>query len=372
MRTILFIIQKEFTQIFRNRTMLPVIFVVPIVQLIILVNAATMEIKNMEVAIVDKDLSSMSRKLNSKFTSSPFFKVKAFTQSMDEAEAMVQNDDVQLIIQIPSGFERNLVRENKADIQILTNAIDGMLAGVSQAYIINIVADYNNEVRADWFGIADNPQPGYFNIIPKYWYNPQLNYKIFMVPAVLVLIVTIIGMFLTALNLVREKELGTIEQINVTPIKKYQFVIGKLVPFWVIALFDMSFGLLIGKLLFNIPIAGSLTLLFLVCGVYLIMVLGLGLYLSTLVNTQQQAMFVAFFFLIVFVMMSGVFTSVQSMPEWAKIVNTINPIAYFMKLVRMILLKGSEFKHIWKDLSIMVVYGIASLSLAVWKYKKVA
>ncbi|MBN1182608.1 MAG: ABC transporter permease [Bacteroidales bacterium] len=372
MRTILFIIQKEFTQIFRNRTMLPVIFIVPVVQLIILVNAATMEIKNIEVAIVDKDLSSMSRKLCSKFTSSPFFKVKAFTQSMEEAKSMVQSDEAQLILHIPAGFEKTLIRENKSDIQILINAIDGMVAGVSQAYIINIAAGYNNEVRAEWYGIADNSLSGSFKIIPKFWYNPQLNYKIFMVPAVLVLIVTIIGMFLTALNLVREKELGTIEQINVTPIMKYQFIIGKLVPFWIIALFDMSFGLLIGKLLFNIPIVGSIGLLFLVCGIYLIMVLGLGLYLSTLVNTQQQAMFVAFFFLIVFVMMSGVFTSVQSMPEWAKILNTVNPIAYFMKLVRMILLKGSEFKHIWKDLSIMVIYGIASLSLAVWRYRKVA
>lgn len=373
MRTILFIIQKEFTQIFRNRTMLPIIFILPIVQLIILVNAATMEIKNCKMVVVDHDLSTTSGQLIAKFEASPFFIVTRHSSSLKDAERGIKENKETVIFHFPGGFERKLVRENKAEMQILINAIDGMTAGVTQAYIANILGDYNKEIVVKWMGKQTGVGVGKrIQIIPSYWYNPQLNYKIFMVPAVLVLLVTIIGMFLTALNLVREKEMGTIEQINVTPIKKYQFIIGKLVPFWCIAFIELIIGLIIGLLLFKIPIVGSVPLLLLVCTIYLIMVLGMGLFLSTLVDTQQQAMFISFFFMIVFVMMSGIFTSVESMPDWAQVVNKINPIAYFMKLIRMILLKGSQFKHIVRELTIMLGYGIAILMLAVWRYRKVA
>jgi ABC-2 type transport system permease protein len=210
------------------------------------------------------------------------------------------------------------------------------------------------------------------SVTSSFWYNPQLNYKTFMVPAVLVFLVTIIGMFLSALNLVREKELGTIEQINVTPIKKYQFIAGKLIPFWIIALFELAFGLTLGKILFDIPIVGNVGLVFAVASVYLLVVLGIGLFISTLVDTQQQAMFVSFFFMLVFIMMSGVFTSAECMPDWAQKMNYVNPIYYFIRVIRMILLKGSEFHDILKEFFILLAYAWFVLSLAVWRYRKVA
>jgi ABC-2 type transport system permease protein len=193
-----------------------------------------------------------------------------------------------------------------------------------------------------------------------------------MVPAILVILVTIMGMLLASLNIVREKEMGTIEQINVTPIKKIHFVIGKLVPFWIIALFMLSFGLTIGKLIFDVPMVGNLGLLFVVACIYLLIVQGWGLLISNSANTQQQAMFVSFFFMIVFIMMSGIFTPTESMPQWAHVMNYINPIAYFMKLIRMILLKGSTLTDIYKDLLIMLGYGIGMISLAVVRYRKVS
>lgn len=374
MRTIFYIIQKEFIQIFRNRTMLPIIFIVPIVQLIVLVNAATLEMKQINMCVVDKDLSSTSRQMISKFQGSPFYHIKGAVFSFKEAESMLKKDEVDIILNIPQNFERTLVREGKSKIQIIVNAINGTAAGISNVYTTQILTGFNREIIQEWSTLlpSGTVAPKTIQTTTSFWYNPELNYKSFMVPAVLVLLVTIIGMFLSSMNLVREKELGTIEQINVTPIKKYQFIVGKLVPFLILALLELSFGLTVGKLLFNIPIVGNVAVLFLTAIVYLLVVLGLGLFLSTIAETQQQAMFVTYFFMIVFMMMSGVFTAVENMPDWAQKFNLINPIAYFMRAVRMILLKGSGIKDIAFELSALGIYAVLTLTLAVNRYKKVA
>ncbi|HYX06019.1 MAG TPA: ABC transporter permease [Bacteroidales bacterium] len=373
MRTILFIIQKEFLQIFRNRTMLPIIFVLPVVQLIILVNAATLEMKSIEMVMVDKDLSDMSRGLTGKFDGSPFFNLVPGTFSLEQAENMMKENKCDMILHIPAGFEKKMVRENNSSIQVLINAINGTVAGISNYYAMGIISSYNRNLIASWYKVQtdEHLQPT-INIIPEYWYNPELDYKTFMVPAVLVILVTVIGAFLSGLNLVREKEMGTIEQINVTPIQKIHFLAGKLIPFWIIALFDLGLGLFIGKLLFNIPMVGSIFLLFGVAGIYLIAVLGLGLLLSTIAHTQQQAMLLSFFFMLIFIMMSGVFTSVETMPKWAQYMNIINPISYFMSIIRMILLKGSGLKDILGQVIHLLIYGIIILSLAILRYRKVA
>jgi ABC-2 type transport system permease protein len=374
MRTILYILQKEFIQVLRDKMMLPFIFIVPIIQLLILVNAATMEMKHINICIVDNDLSSTSREITSKFSGSPFFVLKSSTFSLDEAQTALKKDNVDVILNIPANFERNLVRDNKSKVQLLINAINGASAGLINAYSTNILNDYNKSVITEWLGVSPKgpTQIKSIALSSSFWFNPQLKYKNFMVPAVLVMLVTIMGMFLSSMNLVREKELGTIEQINVTPIKKYHFIAGKLLPFLLIALIELAFGLTIGKLIFNIPMVGNIGLVFLAAVIYLILILGFGLFLSTIANTQQQAMFVAFFFMIVFVMMSGIFTPVESMPVWAQKLNYINPIAYFMRIIRMILLKGSGLLDILNDFIALSIYAIAILSLAIWRYRKVA
>lgn len=375
MRTILYIIQKEFLQIFRNKSMLPIIFVIPIVQLIVLVNAATMEMKKINMYVVDNDMSATSRKLTGKFQSSPFYKIKKTSFDYNDAVSELLKDKADVILHIPANFERTMIRENKASLQLMVNAINGTSAGLINGYSSGIISDFNKSVLTEWLGITEKdntPIMKAISVQPQFWYNPQLNYKNYMVPAVLVMLVTIIGMSLSSMNLVREKEMGTIEQINVTPIKKYQFIAGKLIPFWIIALFELTFGLVVGKLLFNIPIVGNVGLIFLFASVYLLVILGFGLFLSTITQTQQQAMFLAFFSIMVFMMMSGVFTATETMPQWAQQVNYINPIMYFMRVVRMILLKGSSFGDIYKEFIAISVYAYIILSLAVWKYKKVA
>lgn len=373
MKTILHILRKEFLQVFRNRTMLPVIFVVPIVQLLILVNAATMEMKKIEIDIVDNDLSTTSHKLINKFSGSPFFEIKKVTFSVKEAEKDLLQNDSKMVLNIPAGFENSLFRENESELQLLIDAVNGMSAGLTNAYAQSVISDFNSDIineRGKNMIVSGTPKT--INFDNQFWYNPQLNFKYYMVPGILVILVSIIGMFLTALNIVREKETGTIEQINVTPIKKYQFITGKLLPFWIIALFDLAFGLFIGKLLFNVPMVGSLPLLFFFAGLYLIVVLGLGLLISTMAYSQQQVMFLAFFLMITFILMSGVFTPEESMPQWAQRINVINPFAYFMRVIRMILLKGAGLKEVYKEFVSIFIYGITILSLAVWRYRKIA
>lgn len=370
MRTIRYILQKEFRQIFRDKTMLPIIFVIPVVQLLVLAFAVTFEIKNINLVIVDQDHTVTSRALISKFSAPPFYTLKGFEPSYTLAIETLKEGRAQQVLIIPNGFEKDLVKDTRVSVKLITNAIDGSAAAIMSTYGVNIIMDFNKDLVVETLGGVDFRQP--FQVSYSFWFNPELNYTTYMVPGILVLLVTIIGMFLSSMNVVREKEIGTIEQINVSPIRKYQFIIGKLLPFWFIALFELAFGLALAKLIFNIPIVGSVWLIFAVASVYLLAVLGIGLFLSTLVNTQQQAMFLAWFFAVVFIMMSGLFTPIESMPHWAQQVDLINPIAYFIRIIRMIMLKGSQFSDISRPFLAIAVYAVISLSLAVWRYRKVS
>jgi len=370
MRILATLLVKEFKQIFRNRLMLPIIFVVPVVQMILLTYAASLEMKGISMAVVDQDYSQASRLLVSRFEGSPFFEISMAGSDYPEAADELTSDHVDVILHMQHGFEKRLYSEKETNLQLVVNAINATEAGLINAYCTQIITDFNAQVRAQWFGMEGSGMLSSLDVSPSYWYNPLLDFKIYMFSGILVIIVTLIGMLLTALNLVREKEMGTTEQINVTPIRKYQFIMAKLIPFMVIALFELAFGLLIGRLLFGLPIEGSLGLLFLFTCIYLLAVLGIGLFLSTISNTQQQLMFIAFFFMLTFILMSGVFTPAESMPPWAQKINLINPVAYFMKVIRMILLKGSEFSDIRREFFSLGLYAILILSLAITNYRK--
>jgi len=191
-----------------------------------------------------------------------------------------------------------------------------------------------------------------------------------MVPGIIVLLVTMITLFLSGMNIVREKEIGTLEQINVTPIKKSQFIIGKLFPFWVIGLGLLSIGLIIAKVLFNVPIIGNLGLMYLYTSIYILVILGIGLFISNFTDTQQQAMFISWFFMVIFILMSGLFTPIESMPKWAQIITEFNPIKYFVQVMRMVMLKGSGIIDILPQLLKTILYALIMNGLAVWSYKK--
>ena len=373
MRTIGFLLYKEFKQIFRNKALLPIIFAAPIIQLIILAYAANFEVKNLKLMVIDRDQSQVSQRLISKFEGSSYFQIAGSTFSNAEADKAMELDQADLIIEIPAHFERNLIRENKEKVQLTANAIDGVKGGLAVAYSSQVIGGFNREIQQTYLTRVSAelmPSPTRINIIDSYWFNPKMDYKTFMVPGILVLLVTMIGSFLTSMNIVREKELGTIEQINVTPIKKYQFILGKLIPFLVIALFELALGLTVAKILYNIPFLGSIPLLFGFAIVYLTVILGLGLFISTFTETQQQAMFISWFFMVVFLFLSGMFTAIENMPTWAQQITYLNPVRYFMEVIRMVMLKGSGLKDITEHLWILIGYSVFINGLAVWNYKK--
>lgn len=369
MRTVIFILQKEFRQIFRDKIMLPIIFIVPVVQLLILSYTATFEIKNTRIVIVDQDHSQASRELVFHFESSSFFKVVARQQNYQQASEWLQYGDADQLIVIEADFEKKIKTNQPAKVLLVTDAINGSAASLMNAYAQQVIQGFNKNLLAEQIPLQNKPIQ--LKAEPLFWYNPKLNYITYMVPGILVLLVTIIGFFLSGMNIVKEKEMGTIEQINVTPIKKWQFITGKLLPFWLIALFDLVFGLGIAKVVFNIPFLGSFPLLMGVAAVYLLVVLAMGLLVSNLSDTMQQSMFISWFFLVIFILMSGLFTPIESMPEWAQWFNKINPIAYFITINRMIMLKGSGFSDFSESFYVLSAYAILILMLAVNRYKKV-
>jgi ABC-2 type transport system permease protein len=386
MRTIAYILQKEFVQIFRNKQMLPIIFGMPIVQLLILIHAATFEVKTVPTHIVDTDKSIASRQLIEHFVSTGYFHVVQFSESMSLGEEDIKRRKAMMVLVIPPHFEKDLLTRGSAKVNIILNSLDGSAAGIAQSYSAMIIAGYSREIQMEIMSITPqmiapqtmgaSPPPErnaqIINIENSFWYNPELNYKHFMLPGLLVMLVSLVGLFLSSMNIVKEKEVGTIEQLNVTPIKKYQFIIGKLVPFWMIAMFELAFGLTVGKLAFGTPIVGNVGLVFLSATVYMVVVLGFGLLVSTITETQQQAMFIAWFIMVVFVLMSGLFTPIESMPGWAQTVTLFNPVAYFIEIMRRVLLKGATFVDIERQWWSLVAYAVVIISIAVRRYRKVS
>jgi len=372
MRTIFYLIRKEFIQIFRDKFIGKAIFGVPIVQMLLLVPAVTFEIKNVKLCVIDRDMTTESRELVNQLEGSTFFNVRFSTFSEKEANNLLHRGKCDLVLQIPSGFGKETGKGNPGRVMVSANAINAANAQLSWAYLNGVIRNYNLNGLAKNIGNGTLPSIPQIQVTNRYWYNELLNYKYYMLPGVLGILVLAIGFILAGLNLVKEKESGTIEQINVTPVKKYQFIIAKMVPFLIIGLIDLALGLIIGKLAFNIPFEGSIALLFLGSAIFMVAVLGLALFVSTFSSTQQQFMFTAFFFIIVFILMSGIFTPLESMPVWAQKFDLINPAAYVMRINRMVMLKGSTFQDISRDIYSLMLIAIAFTSLAIWRYRKTA
>ncbi len=370
MRVLKILLEKEFRQVFRNPAILRMIFIMPSVQLLIMPLAADYEAKNVNIVVVDYDHSSYSQKLINKITATDYFNLVDYTDSYKKALNYVEHDEADLVLQIPAQFERQLIREDESKLFLALNAINGVKANLGGAYLRSIIGDFNQQVRLEWMQLPRmNPQP-VIKVSSVNWFNPLMNYKYFMVPGILVILVTMVGAFLSALNIVKEKERGTIEQINVTPIRKYHFILGKLIPFWVLGLVILSIGLLISWLFYGIYPVGSFVTIYFFAAVFLLAVLGLGLLVSTMANTQQQAMLISFFLMMIFVLLGGLYTSVDSMPLWAQWFTKINPVAYFIEVIRMVMLKGSTLSDVRVHLLSVFGLGLVLNSLAIWNYRK--
>jgi ABC-2 type transport system permease protein len=379
-RTILALARAEVLHVVRDKATLAQVLVVPVVQLLVLANAATFTIRDTPTYVVDLDHTRTSRGVVSRLTASGHFRITGTSHSSDLANQALLRDDASLVVTIPARFEATLTRTGHGEVSLAINAEKGSAAGIVQAYASDILAAYARELEAErrptHAAVAasgrDAPIRGAARIETRVrsWYNPTLNYQHYMVPGILVSLVTLISTLLSAQNIAREKELGTLEQLNVTPITRGQFITAKLLPFWVLAMADLAIGLGVGVWAFGVPVRGSLTLLFAAAGVYLVGTLGIGLLISSHVETQQQAMFVTFFVMMIYLLMSGLFTPVDSMPHWVQVVSEFNPVRHFVTLSRAILIKGAGVAEVARPLVILMLFAVGTFGLAVRQYHK--
>jgi ABC-2 type transport system permease protein len=370
MRSIRFLLEKEFRQIFRDKAILRIIFIMPMIQLLILPLAADYEMKNIKLSVVDHDHSSYSRQLVNKITASGYFQLNDYSASFSNAMQQIEKDHSDIILEIPTNFGKELIKDNEAKLFVAANAINGVKAGMGSAYLQNIIRDYNGQIRAEWIQFPRFSPELNIEITSSNWFNPSQNYRIFMVPGILVILVTMVGAFLSSLNIVREKEIGTIEQINVTPVKKHHFILAKLIPFWILGMVVMSFGFVIAWLAYGIIPAGSFFTIYVFAALYLLAVLGLGLLISTYTANQQQAMLISFFLIMIFILLGGLYTSIDSMPEWAQWITRFNPVSYFIEVMRRVVLKGSGLADIKDQLLIMAAFALFLNGWAVVNYRK--
>ncbi len=369
MRRILFLVEKEFKQLVRNKVLLRMMFIAPVMQLILLSHAANFEVKDLKIAVLDQDHSTFSGRLVSKFRYIDNFEFVGYLPAYRQANQLLLGGNADLVLVIAPHVERDLYRDNATNLQLLVNAIDGSKAGIAHGYATSIIRDFNGEIRVENLPVApaDNQT---FSVENQYWYNPHLEYKTFMVPGILFELLLLIGGLIAALNIVREKEVGTMEQLNVTPIKKYQFILGKLIPFVVIGMVQFTLGLLVGIFLFKIPAEGSLLLMYGFAFLFLLLCVGLGLLISALSDTMQQAMFAAFFCLVLFILLSGLFASTEDMPAWAQYLNVFNPLKYIIEAGRNVMLKGSTLGDMMTQFAALSLMAIALIMLASWRYQK--
>ncbi|MDR2813514.1 MAG: ABC transporter permease [Prevotellaceae bacterium] len=366
-----FLIEKEFKQLARHSFLPKLIIVMPCVMLLVMPWVANHEVKNVNVCLVDNDHSALSSRLAQKVSSSAYFNLSATASGYSEAMQSIESGKADLILEVQPDFERRLVREGEAEVMLSVNAVNGVKGGLGSSYLLNIVNDYAAELRSEQLPYMGAAASGSFQLQASYFFNPSLNYKAYMVPALMVLLITLLCGFLPALNIVSEKESGTIEQLNVTPVGKLTFVIAKLIPYWIVGFITISFSFALAALLYNLTPVGSFGTIYVFIGVYILALSGFGLVISNYSNATQQAMLVAFFFIMILVFMSGLFTPVSSMPQWAQNITIFNPLKYFMQVMRMVYLKGSSVAELTPQLLALCGFAVFSNTWAMLSYKKV-
>jgi ABC-2 type transport system permease protein len=380
-RRTLALARAEVRHVTRDRATLVQVIALPLIQLLVLANAATFAIKRTPAYVLDFDRTSTSRGLIRRLASSRLLEIVGQSTSPDAANDAMLAGRATLVLVVPREFEASLVRTGTAPIGIDLNAEKGSAAGIVQSYVVQTLWAYSRELGVDIHPTRRNvvasravrpstPGAGVIDIRTRGWYNPGLEYDNYMVPGLLVALVTMVGTLLTAQNIAREKEIGTLEQLNVTPITKAEFITAKLLPFWVLALLDLGLGLVVGRLVFVIPMRGSALLLMGAAGIYLVAALAIGLFISTVVETQQQAMFISFFVIMIYLLMSGLLTPIDSMPHWMQIASELNPVRHFVAISRAILVKGAGLREISPPLALLSFYAAGMMAIAIHQYRK--
>ncbi|MEM5788213.1 MAG: ABC transporter permease [Syntrophobacteraceae bacterium] len=364
-------VMKEFAQALRDRRMRFLIVVAPLIQLVIFGYVVTTDVVNVRTALYDQDRSQSSREFARRLESSGYFSIVHTVESPDALGELLDRGEVSCAVQINPGFEKKLYSGSAAPVQVIADGTDSNTAMISMNYVSMIAAGFGRDI-AEQSGVAGSadPRASRMDARIRNWYNPELRSRNFNVPGVIASIVMIIGLMLTAMSVVREREMGTIEQLMVTPIRPFELILGKTIPFAAIGFFDMMLVTVVGAFWFNVPIKGSLPLLFLCTGIYLLSVLGTGLYISTISRTQQQSMMAAMLFYIPALLLSGFVFPIANMPAIFQYLTYINPLRYFLVIIRGIFLKGNGIEVVWPQMAALLVLGVAILALSTARFSK--
>ncbi len=358
-----FLLEKEFKQLVRNPFLPKLILVFPVIMMILIPLAANMEVKNLNVSVVDNDHSTMSKRLISKIEGVSNFTLNEITYSYSKALSTVESGASDAIVVIPVDFESDIENRRVPKVSVVSNAVNATKGGIGSSYLNSVIGDF-------LLSGTEYSRQNRVTIVDRYRYNSGMDYKVFMVPALMVMLITMICGFLPALNIVSEKEAGTIEQINVTPVSKGVFILAKLVPYWVTGLIVLTICVLFAIIVYGLVPAGGYLMFYIASGIFILVVSGVGLVISNSSSTMQQAMFVMYFFMLIFILMSGLFTPVESMPQWAKTIAMANPMKYFVEIMRMIYLKGSHFAELLSRMAVLVGFAILFNVWAVMSYRK--
>ena len=363
------LIQKEFAQFFKDKKLLPLVFVAPILQLIFLGYAASLDVKNIAFVLCDLDKSSESRKLVEAFTNSGYFSMEYSTEDYSDVQKYLDNSQAGMALVIPPRFGDKIVRREPVDVQILFDGSEGNSTAIASSYAMQIINRYSQQILLNIVG--DVRKLGGISTETRAWYNPTLISRLFMVPGVLVLLLLVTTTVLTAMAIVKEKEIGTLEQLLVTPLRPVELIIGKLIPFTLIGLIVVTVALLVMVFGFSIPIRGSVVLLYLFTVGFLMTSLGLGLFVSTTAKTQQQAMMVGLFFVLLPMMyISGFVFPIENMPPILQWFAAMVPMKYYLIAIRSIILKGVGLSELWFEATMLFVMGIMILTASVLRFKE--
>ncbi len=363
MRNIMHLVRKEIHQIRRDRKMIAIMFVSPIMQLVVLGYAANLDVREIPLAVLDYDRSAASRELTGGFFTSGYFVPAVNASAPEEIDRALDRGTANIALVIPRGFGTAVAEGAGVKVQILADGSDSTSAGIGLQYARQIVRRFG----------ADAAAVPAIEVEPRIWYNPQLESRNFLLPGILALLLMVMTTLLTSLAIVREKERGTLEQISVTPIRPLELILGKLIPFAVIGCFDVVMVVLVVRILFGLPLAGSFVLLFVLSLVFLLTTLGLGLFISTVSANQQQAMMTAVFFVLLpMIYLSGFVFPIENMPPSIRAFSALLPLRYYFVIIRGIFLKGAGIAVLWDEGLILLAFGIVILGVSTLRFRKTA
>jgi ABC-2 type transport system permease protein len=366
------IVRKEFQQLRRDRRMLPIVFISPVIQLLILGYAANLDVRDIPAVVCNLDHSMESRELLEEFFASGYFQAVSYVENHDEVEVRLKDGEATIGIVIPQDFGRKLAADSGPPLQLIGDGSESSLAVIAFNYASIIVNRYSSRYSLDRLGdLPPSLKPVQPDLKIRIWYNPELKSRNYMVPGILAMLLMVMTMMLTSLAIVKEKEVGTLEQLMVTPIRPIQLVIGKLIPFILIGAVDIALVILVARLLFGIVIAGSVFLLFALSGVFLISTLGLGLLVSTVSRTQQQAMMTSVFFVMLpMIILSGFVFPIENMPRLIQYATLLFPLRYYFLIVRGVFLKGAGMPELWDETLILFGIGVLILVVSALRFRK--